>query len=158
MNLLVIQNIIAQVKKNHGIEIDLNRLNFEDKNVYDYISTGKTEGIFQIESSGMQSFMKELKPDCLEDIIAGISLYRPGPMDFIPRYVKGKRDKASIVYECPQLKDILSPTYGCIVYQEQVMQIVRELAGYTMGRSDLVRRAMSKKKSSVMEEERHNFV
>ena len=156
--LTVIQNIIAQVKKNHGIEIDLNKLNFEDKNVYDYISTGKTEGIFQIESSGMQSFMKELKPDCLEDIIAGISLYRPGPMDFIPRYVKGKRDKASIVYECPQLKDILSPTYGCIVYQEQVMQIVRELAGYTMGRSDLVRRAMSKKKSSVMEEERQNFV
>ena len=156
--LTVIQNIVVQVRKNYGIEIDLNKLNFEDKDVYAYISTGKTEGIFQIESSGMQSFMKELKPDCLEDIIAGISLYRPGPMDFIPRYIKGKRDKASIVYECPQLKDILSPTYGCIVYQEQVMQIVRELAGYTMGRSDLVRRAMSKKKSSVMEEERQNFV
>ena len=106
----------------------------------------------------MKSFRKELKPENLEDIIAGISLYRPGPMDFIPRYLKGKNDKSSITYECPQLEPILSPTYGCIVYQEQVMQIVRDLAGYTMGRSDLVRRAMSKKKTSVMEKERRNFV
>ncbi|MEG0216370.1 MAG: DNA polymerase III subunit alpha, partial [Hungatella sp.] len=122
------------------------------------IGTGKNDGVFQLESSGMKSFMKELKPENLEDIIAGISLYRPGPMDFIPRYLKGKNDRASITYECPQLEPILSPTYGCIVYQEQVMQIVRDLAGYTLGRSDLLRRAMSKKKASVMEKERQNFV
>ena len=103
--------------------------------------------MFQLESAGMKSFMKELKAENLEDIIAGISLYRPGPMDFIPKYLKGKNDRASITYDCPQLEPILSPTYGCIVYQEQVMQIVRDLAGYTMGRSDLVRRAMSKKKN-----------
>lgn len=156
--LTVIENTIRQIKENYGIDIDLSRLDTEDAKVYEYISTGRTEGIFQIESQGMQSFMKELQPDCLEDIIAGISLYRPGPMDFIPRYIKGKRDKNTIVYEHPKLRDILSPTYGCIVYQEQVMQIVRDLAGYTLGRSDLVRRAMSKKKASVMAEERQNFI
>ena len=124
----------------------------------DYIGTGKTDGIFQIESPGMKSFMKELKPHSLEDIIAGIALYRPGPMDFIPQYIKGKNGAGSIVYDCPQLEPILSPTYGCIVYQEQVMQIVRDLAGYTMGRSDLLRRAMSKKKGDVMRKERQIFV
>ena len=122
------------------------------------ISAGKTEGVFQLESAGMKNFMKELKPESLEDIIAGISLYRPGPMDFIPKYIAGKNDKNNIVYDCPELEPILSPTYGCIVYQEQVMQIVRELAGYSYGRSDLVRRAMSKKKASVMEKEKNNFI
>ena len=118
----------------------------------------RTDGVFQLESGGMKSFMKELKPESLEDIIAGISLYRPGPMDFIPKYLKGKNDPAAITYTCPQLEHILKPTYGCIVYQEQVMQIVRDLAGYTLGRSDLVRRAMSKKKADVMARERKNFV
>ena len=122
------------------------------------IGSGKTEGVFQLESAGMKNFMKELKPESLEDIIAGISLYRPGPMDFIPAYIRGKGDKSAITYDCPQLEPILAPTYGCIVYQEQVMQIVRDLAGYSMGRSDLVRRAMSKKKTDVMEKERRNFV
>ena len=130
----------------------------DDKGVLDSLGTGHTEGIFQLESAGMKNFMKELKPQSLEDIIAGISLYRPGPMDFIPAYIRGKNNPQSIVYDCPQLEPILKPTYGCIVYQEQVMQIVRELAGYTMGRSDMVRRAMSKKKTAVMEKERQNFV
>ena len=137
---------------------DIDHIDFDDKKVLESIGTGRTEGVFQLESAGMKSFMKELKAENLEDIIAGISLYRPGPMDFIPKYLKGKNDRASITYDCPQLEPILSPTYGCIVYQEQVMQIVRDLAGYTMGRSDLVRRAMSKKKTSVMEKERQNFV
>lgn len=122
------------------------------------IGTGRTDGVFQLESGGMKSFMKELKPQNLEDIIAGISLYRPGPMDFIPKYVKGKSSSGAITYSCPQLEPILSSTYGCIVYQEQVMQIVRDLGGYTLGRSDLVRRAMSKKKQAVMEKERANFI
>ena len=117
-----------------------------DKEVYEMIGNGHTEGVFQLESSGMKSFMKELKPQNMEDIIAGISLYRPGPMDFIPRYIEGKNHQESIHYECEQMEEILEPTYGCIVYQEQVMQIVMKLAGYTLGRSDLVRRAMSKKK------------
>ena len=134
------------------------KLDYSDRKVLDYIGTGKTDGIFQLESSGMKSFMKELKPKTFEDIIAGISLYRPGPMDFIPQYIKGKNHPESITYECPQLEPILSPTYGCIVYQEQVMQIVRDLGGYTLGRSDLVRRAMSKKKHEVMVKERQNFV
>lgn len=124
----------------------------------DYIGTGNTEGIFQLESAGMKNFMKELKPQSLEDIIAGISLYRPGPMDFIPKYIEGKNNKDSVTYDCPQLEPILEPTYGCIVYQEQVMQIVRDLAGYTLGRSDLLRRAMSKKKADVMARERQKFV
>ena len=156
--LTVIQNAVHLAEKDYGISIDIDHIDFDDKRVLESIGTGRTEGVFQLESGGMKSFMKELKPENLEDIIAGISLYRPGPMDFIPRYLKGKNDKSSITYECPQLESILSPTYGCIVYQEQVMQIVRDLAGYTMGRSDLVRRAMSKKKTAVMEKERQNFV
>ena len=156
--LTVIQNAVRLAEKDYHIAIDIDHIDFNDRKVLDSIGTGRTEGVFQLESAGMKGFMKELKAENLEDIIAGISLYRPGPMDFIPRYLKGKNDKASITYECPQLEPILSPTYGCIVYQEQVMQIVRDLAGYTMGRSDLVRRAMSKKKTAVMEKERRNFV
>ena len=138
--------------------LDIDEIDLEDKSVYELISSGKTDGVFQLESAGMKSFMKELKPESIEDVIAGISLYRPGPMDFIPQYVKGKNERAGIVYDCPELEPILSPTYGCIVYQEQVMQIVRELAGYSFGRSDLVRRAMAKKKADVMARERQNFV
>ena len=156
--LTVIQNAVDQAEKNHQVKLDLNAIDYNDPNVMDMIDSGKGEGVFQLESGGMKSFMKELKPRTLEDIIAGISLYRPGPMDFIPKYLKGKNDPSSITYDCPQMEPILEPTYGCIVYQEQVMQIVRDLAGYTMGRSDLVRRAMSKKKASVMEKERQNFV
>ena len=141
-----------------GVKIDLDKIDYNDKKVLDYLGTGKTEGVFQLESAGMRNFMKELKPESLEDIIAGIALYRPGPMDFIPKYLQGKNNAGSITYDCPQLEPILKPTHGCIVYQEQVMQIVRDLAGYTLGRSDLVRRAMSKKKASVMEKERQNFV
>ena len=156
--LTVIQNAVRFVKENTGEEIDVSALDYADPAVFDYIGSGKTDGVFQLESSGMRSFMKDLKPQNLEDVIAGISLYRPGPMDFIPKYIRGKNAKEEIVYDCPQLEPILEPTYGCIVYQEQVMQIVRDLGGYTLGRSDLVRRAMSKKKRSVMEKERHNFV
>ena len=156
--LTVIQNAVRQAEENYGVHLEMEQIDYNDKHVLASIGTGKCDGIFQLESSGMKSFMKELRPENLEDIIAGISLYRPGPMDFIPRYLKGKNDKDSITYECPQLEHILGPTYGCIVYQEQVMQIVRDLAGYTMGRSDLVRRAMSKKKTAVMEKERQNFV
>ncbi len=137
---------------------DVHDIDYNDPKVYEMISAGHTEGVFQLESAGMKSFMKELKPQSMEDIIAGISLYRPGPMDFIPKYIQGKKDKEHIVYDCPELEPILSPTYGCIVYQEQVMQIVRDLAGYSYGRSDLVRRAMSKKKASVMEKEKNNFI
>ncbi|MGN0384081.1 MAG: DNA polymerase III subunit alpha, partial [Eubacterium sp.] len=156
--LTVIQNAVKMAQKNHNININLHDIDYNDKKVLELIGSGATEGIFQLESAGMKSFMKELEPDSLEDIIAGISLYRPGPMDFIPKYLEGKNNPDKITYECPQLEHILKPTYGCIVYQEQVMQIVRDLAGYTLGRSDLVRRAMSKKKASVMEKERHNFV
>lgn len=156
--LTVIDDAVQLVKKNYGVSLDMDHIDYDDKKVLDLISSGKTEGIFQLESAGMKNFMKELRPESLEDVIAGISLYRPGPMDFIPAYIKGKNDKASITYDCPQLEPILAPTYGCIVYQEQVMQIVRDLAGYSMGRSDLVRRAMSKKKTQVMEKERQNFV
>ena len=141
-----------------GITIDLDNIDYNDKKVLDSLGTGKTEGVFQLESAGMRSFMKELKPESLEDIIAGIALYRPGPMDFIPKYLHGKNNPKDVTYDCPQLEPILKNTHGCIVYQEQVMQIVRDLAGYTLGRSDLVRRAMSKKKTSVMEQERQNFV
>ncbi|WP_024347132.1 DNA polymerase III subunit alpha [Lacrimispora indolis] len=156
--LTVIQNAVKAIEKNRNLILDIDRIDYNDKAVLNSIGTGRDDGVFQLESSGMKSFMKELKPESLEDIIAGISLYRPGPMDFIPKYLKGKNDRNSITYECTQLEPILDPTYGCIVYQEQVMQIVRDLAGYTMGRSDLVRRAMSKKKTSVMEKERQNFV
>ena len=155
--LTVIQNAVNMVRRKRP-DLDMEKIDYNDQKVMDYIGTGKTDGIFQLESAGMKSFMKELKPHSLEDIIAGISLYRPGPMDFIPQYIKGKNDASSITYDCPQLKPILEPTYGCIVYQEQVMQIVRDLAGYTLGRSDLLRRAMSKKKGDVMQKERQIFV
>ncbi len=156
--LTVIQNAVKLAEKSTGKVIDMHAIDYNDKAVLDSIGTGRTDGVFQLESSGMKSFMKELKPQNLEDIIAGISLYRPGPMDFIPQYIKGKNNTGAITYDCPQLEPILKPTYGCIVYQEQVMQIVRDLAGYTLGRSDLVRRAMSKKKGDVMQRERQNFV
>ncbi len=155
--LTVIQNAV-QMARAKTPDLDMDKLDYNDTAVFDYIGTGKTDGIFQIESAGMKSFMKELKPHSLEDIIAGIALYRPGPMDFIPQYIKGKNESGEIVYDCPQLEPILEPTYGCIVYQEQVMQIVRDLAGYTLGRSDLLRRAMSKKKGDVMRKERQIFV
>ncbi len=156
--LTVLLNAAKMAEKNHGASLDIDRIDFDDKAVFESLGTGKTDGVFQLESAGMKNFMKELKPENLEDIIAGIALYRPGPMDFIPAYIRGKNQSGEIAYDCPQLKPILEPTYGCIVYQEQVMQIVRDLAGYTLGRSDLVRRAMSKKKQSVMEQERKNFV
>ena len=156
--LSVIQNTERLVEKERGIPLDVNHIDFDDKAVYDSLCTGKCEGVFQLESSGMKAFMKELQPHNLEDVIAGIALYRPGPMDFIPQYIRGKNHPDQVTYSCPQLKPILEATYGCIVYQEQVMQIVRDLAGYSLGRSDLVRRAMAKKKASVMEKERKNFV
>ena len=156
--LTVIRNAVSNIEKVHGITIDVDHLDYNDKQVLDYIGTGKTEGVFQLESGGMKSFMKELKPQNLEDVIAGISLYRPGPMDFIPQYIEGKNSKGEIKYPCKELVPILEATYGCIVYQEQVMQIVRELAGYTMGQADNIRRAMSKKKQKVIDAERANFV
>ena len=156
--LTVIQDACDMISEGRQIPFSIDTINYEDEDVYSMISAGRTEGVFQLESSGMKSFMTELKPGNLEDVIAGISLYRPGPMDFIPSYIKGKNHPEDITYDVPQLEKILAPTYGCIVYQEQVMQIVMELAGYTLGRSDLVRRAMSKKKADVMERERKNFV
>ena len=156
--LTVIQDAAKMASARLGYTLDMDNISYEDPAVYASIGTGKTDGIFQLESSGMKNFMKELRPKNLEDVIAGISLYRPGPMDFIPQYIKGKDHPETIFYDCPQLLEILEPTYGCIVYQEQVMQIVQKLAGYTLGRSDLVRRAMSKKKAAVMEKERQNFV
>ena len=156
--LTVIHDAVRFVEKSQGIRLDMEKLDYDDPKVLSYIGTGKTEGVFQLESGGMKSFMKELRPASLEDVIAGISLYRPGPMDFIPKYLKGKNDAGSVTYSCPQLEPILKPTHGCIVYQEQVMQIVQQLGGYTLGRADLVRRAMSKKKQHVMEVERANFV
>ena len=156
--LTVIQNAVNLINRQREIPLDMHEINYDDPKVYEMISSGRTEGIFQLESAGMKSFMKELKPSTLEDIIAGISLYRPGPMDFIPKYIKGKQNQSEIVYDCPELEEILAPTYGCIVYQEQVMQIVMKLAGYDLGRSDLVRRAMSKKKADVMAKEREYFV
>ena len=156
--LTVIDNAVKLVKRNYGVEIDVDRIDYDDKKVLESIGTGHTEGIFQLESAGMKNFMKELRPQSLEDVIAGISLYRPGPMDFIPKYIKGKNEPDSISYVCPELEPILEPTYGCIVYQEQVMQIVQSLAGYTMGQADNIRRAMSKKKQYVIDAERQNFV
>ncbi len=156
--LTVIQDAARLASKSTGSTVDMEKIDYDDKKVLDSIGTGRTDGIFQLESGGMKGFMKELKPQNLEDVIAGISLYRPGPMDFIPQYIKGKNHPESIAYDCPQLEPILAPTYGCIVYQEQVMQIVRDLAGYTLGRSDLLRRAMSKKKGEVMRRERESFV
>lgn len=169
--LTVIKDAADLVEKNHGVRIDVDHIDYigerdenvrlidyNDKKVLDSIGTGKCEGIFQLESAGMKNFMKELKPQSLEDIIAGVSLYRPGPMDFIPKYIKGKNESGSITYVCKELEPILEPTYGCIVYQEQVMQIVQNLAGYTMGQADNIRRAMSKKKQYVIDAERQNFV
>ncbi len=156
--LTVLKDAVKNIKKSKGIDIDIDHVDLNDKAVLDFIGTGKTEGVFQLESTGMQNFMKELKPQSFEDIVAGISLYRPGPMDFIPDYIKGKNNRESIHYVTPELESILEPTYGCIVYQEQVMQIVQKLAGYTMGQADNIRRAMSKKKQYVIDAERQNFV
>ena len=156
--LTVIQNAVHLIEQDAGVKLDMQHIDYNDKKVLDSLGTGRSDGVFQLESAGIKNFMKELKPQSLEDVIAGISLYRPGPMDFIPQYIRGKNRPDTIKYDCPQLEPILKPTYGCIVYQEQVMQIVRNLAGYTLGRSDLVRRAMSKKKAAVMEKERQNFV
>ena len=156
--LTVIRDAVRLAEEAHGVKIDIDNIDYNDKGVLDLMGSGHTEGIFQLESAGMKSFMKELKPQSLEDITAGIALYRPGPMDFIPKYIAGKTNQDNITYRTPELKPILEATYGCIVYQEQVMQIVRDLGGYTMGRSDLVRRAMSKKKQHVMEVERNNFI
>ena len=161
-NLTVIEKAVELVNRNRKKEgrdeLDIEKIDMEDENIYLMISEGRTEGVFQLESPGMTSFMKKLRPDNIEDIIAGISLYRPGPMEFIDDYINGKRNAAAIEYDCEELVPILKSTYGCIVYQEQVMQIVRDLAGYSYGQSDLLRRAMSKKKDSVMKEERKNFV
>ena len=157
--LTVIQNAVKFVNERHpDAKLDINKIDYDDPKVMKFIGTGETDGVFQLESGGMQRFMKELKPETLEDIIAGIALYRPGPMDFIPKYIEGKKNSKNVVYDCPELEPILKPTHGCIVYQEQVMQIVQQLGGYTLGRADLVRRAMSKKKQHVMEEEQANFV
>ena len=157
--LTVIDDAVRCINERHPEEhLDIEKIDYDDPKVMDYISTGNTEGIFQIESDGMRSFMKKLKPKSIEDIIAGIALYRPGPMDFIPKYIEGKNNADRVTYDCPELEPILAPTYGCIVYQEQVMQIVQKLGGYTLGRADMVRRAMSKKKKKVMEEEEANFV
>ena len=156
--LTVLKDSVKNIKASRGIDVDIDHIDFNDKGTLDFIGTGKTEGVFQLESAGMQSFMKELSPQSFEDIVAGISLYRPGPMDFIPNYIKGKNNPKEISYVTPELESILEPTYGCIVYQEQVMQIVQKLAGYTMGQADNVRRAMSKKKQYVIDAERQSFV
>ena len=155
--LTVIQDTINLVKKNRGIDVEYDK-DMNDPKVYKLWQDGESMGIFQFESQGITNFMKELKPDCLEDIIAGVSLYRPGPMDQIPRYIANKKDPENAIYTHPALKPILKVTYGCMVYQEQVMQIVRELAGYSLGRADLVRRAMGKKKLDVMAKEREYFI
>ena len=156
--LTVIRDAADMAEKSYGIKLDMNSVPLDDEEVYKMISKGDSDGVFQLESTGMKRFMTELKPTNLEDIIAGISLYRPGPMESIPRYVANKNNHGSVTYKHPMLEPILNVTYGCIVYQEQVMQIVRELGGYSLGRADLVRRAMSKKKADVMAEEKHNFV
>lgn len=155
--LTAIQNAVYKVKED-GKDLDMSKIDYGDQKVLDFIGTGRTDGIFQLESQGMKSFMAKLKPKSLEDVIAGISLYRPGPMDFIPNYISGKANPEAVKYACPQLEPILKSTYGCIIFQEQVMEIVRKLAGYSYGRSDLVRRAMAKKKAAVMEKERQVFL
>ncbi len=156
--LTVIQDAVMHIKQAHGADVNIENLDMDDAAVYEMISRGETDGVFQLESGGMKQFMKELKPTSIEDIIAGISLYRPGPMDSIPMYVANKNNPSMVKYKHPMLEHILNMTYGCIVYQEQVMQIVRELGGYSLGRADLVRRAMSKKKADVMQKERQNFI
>ena len=156
--LTVINDAVNLVNEHAAVPLDLSKVDYNDPAVMDMIGRGRCEGVFQLESSGMKNFMKQLKPRSLEDIIAGIALYRPGPMEFIPKYIRGKEHPETVTYDCEEMRPILETTYGCIVYQEQVMQIVRDLGGYSMGRSDLVRRAMSKKKQSVMEKERRNFI
>lgn len=157
-NLTVIRDALEMIRENHGVTIDFMNMDYDDKKVYELIASGNTKGVFQLESGGMTQFMKNLAPDCFEDIVAGISLYRPGPMGSIPTYIENKKNPEGIKYIDPHLEPILSVTYGCLVYQEQVMQIVRDLAGYTYGRSDLVRRAMGKKKMDVMLQEKQNFI
>lgn len=156
--LTVLKDAVKNIKATTGVDIDIDHIDMNDKGTLDFIGTGKTEGVFQLESAGMQNFMKELKPQSFEDIVAGISLYRPGPMEFIPDYIAGKNNPSGVTYVTPELQSILEPTYGCIVYQEQVMQIVQKLAGYSMGQADNIRRAMSKKKQYVIDEERKSFV
>ncbi len=157
-NLTVIENAVKIIQKTRGTKIDINSIDYNSKEVYELISSGNTDGVFQLESAGMQSFMQELKPDCLEDVIAGIALYRPGPMEQIPRYIKGKKNPETIQYKHPLLKKILDVTYGCMVYQEQVLEIVRSLAGYSLGKADSMRRVISKKKADRMVIERKNFI
>lgn len=157
-NLTVIRDALEMIESGHGVKIDFSKMEYDDPKVYELISSGNTLGVFQLESPGMRQFMMNLKPDCFEDIVAGISLYRPGPMASIPTYIENKSNPDNIKYVHESLRPILSVTYGCMVYQEQVMQIVRDLAGYTYGRSDLVRRAMSKKKRDVMEKEKQYFI
>ena len=156
--LTVIDHAVKMIEHDTGVKLDMEHLDYNDKKVLDSLCTGRTDGVFQLESGGMKSFMKELKPQNLEDIIAGISLYRPGPMDFIPKYIKGKNNHDEITYSCPELEPILSPTYGCIVYQEQVIRIFQELGGFSLGQADMVRRAISKKKAKEIEKERQAFV
>lgn len=153
-----IQKTVEIIKDIHGIDIDFNKLGLDDPKVYELIGTGDTDLIFQLESGGFKKFMKELKPDCIEDIIAGVSLYRPGPMDYIPDYIKNKKSPSKIKYDLPVLKPILEPTYGVIVYQEQVMQIFQDMAGYSLAQADIVRRAMGKKKLKEMQKNREIFI
>ncbi len=157
-NLTVIRDALRMIKENHGVDIDFSKMSYDDPEVYKLISEGNTMGVFQLESGGMRDFMRNLRPNCFEDIVAGIALYRPGPMDSIPKYIDNKKHPENIRYVDPHLEPILGVTYGCLIYQEQVMQIVRDLGGYSFGRSDLVRRAMSKKKKQVMLEEKEYFI
>ncbi len=157
-NLTIIVNAVEIIEKTRGIKIDINNLDYSKKEVFETISAGNTDGVFQLESAGMKSFMQELKPESIEDLIAGISLYRPGPMDSIPKYIQNKNHPEKIVYKHKLLEGILNVTYGCMVYQEQVMEIVRVLAGYSLGSADLMRRVISKKKMAQMEVERQNFI
>ena len=157
-NLTVIENAVKIIKRTRGIALNMDEIDYDCKEVYELISSGNTDGVFQLESAGMQSFMQELKPDTLEDVIAGIALYRPGPMEQIPRYIKSKKNPQTIQYKHPLLKNILDVTYGCMVYQEQVLEIVRTLAGYSLGKADSMRRVISKKKADQMVIERKNFI
>ena len=154
----VIQDTVKLIKENTGRDLDIDNIDYDDPNILGLMGQGKTEGMFQLESPGMKNFMMKLKPQSLDDVIAGVALFRPGPMQFIDDYIRGKENRELVRYDTPELEEILEPTYGCIIYQEQVMQIVMKLAGYTLGRSDLVRRAMAKKKPEEMEKERKNFV
>ena len=157
-NLTVIRDALEMIEADYGVKLDFSSMDYDDPTVYEMIASGNTQGVFQLESGGMTQFMKNLKPDCFEDIVAGISLYRPGPMASIPTYIDNKKHPGNIEYLHESLEPILSVTYGCLVYQEQVMQIVRDLGGYSYGRSDLVRRAMGKKKMDVMLQEKDYFI